>query len=78
MLTINGESYKKYRLSIVAIRIILMGIPAVITAVLEFLFDKSEDLLLWLDYVLPNPLKEKYDEWVNNINTDCFMAYDYI
>ena len=56
-LTINGDSWKKYRIWVVVIRILLMGIPAVLTSVFEWLFDRTENILMWLDYKLPDPMK---------------------
>jgi hypothetical protein len=55
---INDNDWHKYRLWVVAIRIILMGIPALLTSLLEWSFDKSESLLLFLDRKLPDPRKE--------------------
>ena len=59
MLTINNENWRKYRLWVVVVRIVLMGIPVVTTAIFEWLFGKSENMLIWLDRKLPDPKKLK-------------------
>ena len=57
MVTINNEDWRKYRLWVVVLRILVMGIPALLTGLLEWLYDFFEDLLLFLDRKLPEPLK---------------------
>jgi len=57
MLKINGEYWRKYKIWVVILRIALMGVPAVLTSILEWLFDKSESLLFWLYRKLPNAKK---------------------
>ena len=56
-LTINGKSWKKYRVWVVVVRILLMWVPAVLASVFEFVFDKTENILMWLDNKLPDPMK---------------------
>ena len=57
-LKINGESWKKYRIWVVVVRILLMGIPVLFSVIFEWLFDKTEAILYWIDNFLPCPKKQ--------------------
>lgn len=48
---------KKYKLWAILLRAIVMGLPALLSMMFEWLFDKSESFLLWLDSKLPDPRK---------------------
>ena len=58
-ITIDNRDWREFRLWAVAIRVLLMIIPAVMTGIFEWLFNKSEDLWFWLDRKLPEPEKTK-------------------
>jgi len=49
--------WKKYRAWVIIIRLLLMGTPAALSIIFEWLFNKTECLLMWLDHKLPNPEK---------------------
>jgi hypothetical protein len=57
MLKINGRYWREYNLWLLMLRVLIMGIPALFTMVFEWLFDKSENGLLYLDRKLPDPVK---------------------
>jgi hypothetical protein len=57
MITIDGKDWKEFRIWVVITRLVVMGIPATLTVIFEFLFDNSENLLMWLDRKLPDPKK---------------------
>jgi len=57
MLKINNEDWRKFRLWVVVLRVVLMGMPALLVMVAEWLYNTFGSLLLWLDRKLPDPKK---------------------
>ncbi len=57
MLTINNEDWRKFKLWVVVLRVTLMGVPALLTVLFEWLYKTFESLVLWLDGKLPDPKK---------------------
>jgi len=58
ILKINGEDLKSFRIWVLILRALLMGIPAVLAVTFEWLYDNCEIFLSWLDRKLPDPHKE--------------------